>query len=198
MQQSTATCVFIPVRTPAPTTVRAGMLYRGRGQRVEKNRWYPWPKNLGRPDAYAIRILCLPSFFVGRLVVLVGTTGGGWGDSVLPVTDRLPPLLLLSSPSLSYPPPTLPSEHIFDLYVLEIGHITILQIIFNLSRHLWHHTQAGVLNIYEVVEITVSRTSVTSYLATLQLCFFIRHRKDFNCRILRYFRYLDRKGVFTI
>ncbi|KYN04556.1 hypothetical protein ALC62_04547 [Cyphomyrmex costatus] len=121
------------------------MLYRGRGQRVEKNRWYP--RNLGRPDAYAIRILCLPSFvsyeraegrgcyikllsqilhspmsndflnFVGgRLVVLVGTTGGGWGDSVLPVTDRLPPLLLLSSPSLSYPPPTLPSEHIFDLY----------------------------------------------------------------------------------
>lgn len=41
------------------------------------------------------------------VVVLVG---GGWGDSVLPVTDRLPPLLLLSSPSLSYPPPTLPSD----------------------------------------------------------------------------------------
>ncbi|KYN29066.1 hypothetical protein ALC57_01496 [Trachymyrmex cornetzi] len=237
MQQSAATCVFIPVRTPAPTTVRAWMLYRGRGQRVEKNRWYPW--NLGRPDAYAIRIFCLPSFVFnicvwrcyikllsqvlhspmsndflnveidpvrivddaaaaqvgalveaqlsvadkrttppppslrgstdrGRLVVvLVGTIGGGWGDSVLPVTDRLPPLLLLSSPSLSYPPPTLPSEHIFDLYgtfwrfITLKGHITtILQIIFNLfrPRHLWHHTQAGVLNIYEVVEITVPRT----------------------------------------
>ncbi|EGI57404.1 hypothetical protein G5I_14559 [Acromyrmex echinatior] len=305
MQQSAATCVFTPVRTPAPTTVRAGILYRGRGQRVEKNRWYPCKMNLGRPDAYAIRILCLPSYtkghreedtyqiknFVyvlhspmssdflnveidpvrivddaaaaqvgalveaqlpvadkrttppppslhestdrGRLVVvLVGTTtGGGWGDSVLPVTDRLPPLLLLSSPSLSYPPPTLPS----DLYEVALrcsvyklpyyflrsrslgskrrsqgsveivaqeefrtketgikdpfpslwsffhnsvskslrlpsanhvcenrrakafpGHIiTILQIIFNLFRpkHLWHYTQASVLNIYEVVEI---------------------------------------------
>ncbi|KYN31363.1 hypothetical protein ALC56_14244 [Trachymyrmex septentrionalis] len=343
MQQSAATCVFIPVRTPASTTVRAGMLYRSRGQRVEKNRWYPW--NLGRPDAYAIRILCLPyhsyrtkgrreedtyqikilhspmsndflnveidpvrivddaaaaqvgalveaqlsvadkrttppppllreSTDRGRLVVLVGTTGGGWGDSVLPVTDRLPPLLLLSSPSLSYPPPTLPSDndipcaaHIPELryhflrsrslgsrrrsqgsveivaheefrtkemgikdpfpslwsffhnsvskslrlpsanHVCENrrvakafpGYITtILQIIFNLfrPRYLWHHTQAGVLNIYEVVEI-MDPTYPASPLISLQLCFFIRHRKDFNCRILRHFCYLDRKGVFT-
>lgn len=48
------------------------------------------------------------------------------------------------------------------------------------------------------MQITVPRTSVTSYLATLQFCFFIRHRKDFNCRTLRHFRYLDRKGVSTI